>query len=53
MEPSVQTPPRAILLATDLTARSDRALSRAQLLAKNWQSRLVAVHAVTQSDSAT
>ena len=44
MEPNIQTPPRAILLATDLTARSDRALSRAQMLAKSWQSRLVAVH---------
>jgi len=53
MEPCIQIPPRAILLATDLTARSDRALSRAQLLAKNWQSRLVAVHAVTQDHSAS
>lgn len=53
MEPSIQIPPRAILLATDLTARSDRALSRAQLLAKNWQSRLVAVHAVTRNHSAS
>ncbi|OAI43676.1 hypothetical protein AYO42_05880 [Rhizomicrobium sp. SCGC AG-212-E05] len=50
MEPHIQTPPRAVLLATDLTARSDRALSRAQMLAKAWQSRLVAVHAVTRSD---
>lgn len=49
MEPNIQAPPRAILLATDLTARCDRALSRAQILAKNWQSRLVAVHAVTPS----
>ena len=53
MEPSIQVPPRAILLATDLTARSDRALSRAQLLAKSWQSRLVAVHAVTQDQGAS
>lgn len=53
MEPTIQTPPRAILLATDLTARSDRALTRAQLLAKGWQSRLVAVHAVTQDGSAS
>jgi nucleotide-binding universal stress UspA family protein len=53
MEPTIQVPPRTILLATDLTARSDRALARAQLLAKNWQSRLVAVHAVTQEDSAS
>ena len=53
MEPNIQVPPRAILLATDLTARSDRALSRAQLLAQNWQSRLIAVHAVTQAQSAS
>jgi nucleotide-binding universal stress UspA family protein len=52
MEPHIQIPPRAILLATDLTARSDRALSRAQLLAQSWQSRLVAVHAVTQEQGA-
>lgn len=51
MEPNIQVPPRAILFATDLTARCDRALSRVQMLAKDWQSRLVAVHAVTQSQS--
>ena len=33
--------PRSILLATDLGARSDRALDRAVQLAKDWQSRLV------------
>jgi len=53
MEPNIQVPPRAILLATDLTARCDRALSRAQMLAKDWQSRLVAVHAVPQSRNAS
>lgn len=33
--------PRAILLATDLSARSDRALDRALLQARQWQARLV------------
>ena len=33
--------PRSILLATDLGARSDRALERAVQLARDWQSRLV------------
>ena len=33
--------PRSILLATDLGARSDRALDRAVQLAKDWQSPLV------------
>ena len=33
--------PRSILLATDLGARSDRALDRAVQLAKGWQSPLV------------
>lgn len=53
MEPSIQVPPHAILLATDLTARCDRALARAQMLAQTWQSRLVAVHALTQSGGAS
>ena len=33
--------PNAILLATDLSARCDRALSRALQLARQWQARLV------------
>ena len=37
-------PPRAILLATDLSARSDRALDRAALLAKHWQAQLTVLH---------
>lgn len=34
-------PPAAILLATDLSARCDRALSRALQLARQWNARLV------------
>jgi nucleotide-binding universal stress UspA family protein len=37
-------PPRSILLATDLSARSDRALDRATLLAKHWHSHLTVLH---------
>lgn len=37
-------PPRAILLATDLGARSDRALDRAVLLADQWDAELVVLH---------
>jgi len=36
--------PRSILLATDLSARSDRALDRAVQLAKQWRSRLTVLH---------
>lgn len=35
--------PTSILLATDLGARCDRALSRAVMLARHWNARLVAV----------
>lgn len=38
--------PRRILIATDLSARCDRALDRAVALATAWQSELVAVHAL-------
>jgi nucleotide-binding universal stress UspA family protein len=41
-------PPGAILLATDLSARCDRALDRAGLLAAEWQARLVIVHALEE-----
>lgn len=40
------TPPKKILLATDLSARSDRALDRATELARRWDAELVVVHAV-------
>jgi nucleotide-binding universal stress UspA family protein len=43
--------PRGILLATDLSARCDRALDRAAALAIEWQARLVAVHALEGLDS--
>ena len=40
------TPPRKILLATDLSARCDRALDRAAQLARQWNAELLVVHAV-------
>jgi nucleotide-binding universal stress UspA family protein len=40
------TPPKKILLATDLSARSDRALDRATQLAQQWNAALVVVHAL-------
>lgn len=46
MEQWPRTPPRKILLATDLGARSDRALDRAAQLARQWNSRLLVVHAL-------
>lgn len=50
MEPSVHAPPRTILFATDLSVRCDRALSRVQMLASGWNARLIAVHALEQSE---
>jgi nucleotide-binding universal stress UspA family protein len=44
----MQGSPKAILLATDLSARCDRALDRAALLAAEWQARLVIVHALEE-----
>ena len=41
-----QTAIRHVTLATDLSARSDRAFDRALDLAKRWKSRLLIVHAV-------
>lgn len=38
-----RSPPRSLLLATDLGARCDRALERALDLARRWQARLVVV----------
>lgn len=47
------TPPRSILLATDLSARSDRALDRATQLARQWNAALVVVHALeSEADAA-
>ena len=43
---SILAPPRRILLATDLSARCDRALDRAAQLARQWRVPLVVVHAM-------
>jgi hypothetical protein len=41
-EPSwMNGPPRRIILATDLSARCDRALDRAAALASAWQAELM------------
>lgn len=40
--------PRAILLATDLSPRCDRALDRATSLAKQWQARLIILHVLEE-----
>lgn len=40
----MEGPPQKILLATDLSARCDRALDRAVLLAQRWAAQLVVVH---------
>lgn len=46
-------PPRSILLATDLSARSDRALDRAVSLAKHWQAHLTILHVLQEETLAT
>jgi nucleotide-binding universal stress UspA family protein len=43
--------PKRLLLATDLSARCDRALDRAVALAKLWDASLIVVHALEQSDT--
>lgn len=40
--------PRQILLATDLSARCDRALERAMLLAAGWQAQLTILHVLEE-----
>lgn len=42
-------PPQRILLATDLGARSDRALDRAAQLARQWNAALIVVHALERA----
>jgi len=44
---------RHITLATDLTARSDRAFERAVSLARRWNARLLIVHAVEERTGMT
>lgn len=43
------TPPGKILLATDLSARGDRALDRATQLARQWNAGLVVLHAMQRA----
>lgn len=43
------TPPKKIMLATDLSGRGDRALDRATGLANDWDAELVIVHALDDS----
>ena len=43
-------PARKILLATDLSARCDRALNRAAMLAQQWQWSLLVLHVVQERD---
>lgn len=50
MPPSGNALPRHILLATDLSARCDRASDRAIELARNWNARLSVVHALDVFD---
>lgn len=40
------TPPKRILLATDLSGRGDRALDRATQIASQWDAELLVVHAL-------
>lgn len=47
------TLPRRILLATDLSARSDRALDRATQLAQQWSAGLIVVHALEEQTLTT
>lgn len=43
--------PQRILLATDLSARSDRALDRAAQLCQEWQAELLALHVLNPADA--
>src|SRR5688572_2914052 len=45
--------PKRILLATDLSSRSDRALDRAAALAAHWQSALVVLHVLENFERGT
>lgn len=53
-EPSLpKTPPAKILLGTDLSPRSDRALDRAAQLARQWNAELLIVHAIDRNAAAS
>ncbi|KWT82847.1 hypothetical protein WDL1CHR_06350 [Variovorax sp. WDL1] len=45
-------PPKRIFVATDLSARCDRALARAAQLAKAWRSELIVAHVVDATEIA-
>lgn len=47
-----QTPPSRIVLATDMSARCDRALDRAAQLAHAWRSTLAVIHTVPAAEVA-
>lgn len=51
MMPASGTTPRHLLLATDLTARCDRARDRTLQLAKAWGAKLTVVHALDAFDA--
>lgn len=44
----MHTPPRSLLVATDLSSRCDRAVDRAALLARQWNARLVVLTVLEQ-----
>jgi len=46
-------PPERILLATDLSARCDRALDRAASLAAEWRAKLVVLHVLEDPEAGT
>jgi nucleotide-binding universal stress UspA family protein len=46
-----KSPPATILLATDLSARCDRALDRAAQLAKEWLAKLIALNVIDVPDT--
>lgn len=47
---AVKQRPSHLLLVTDLSARSDRAINRAFVLARAWQARLTVLHVLDELD---
>lgn len=45
-------PPKQVLMATDMSVRSDRGLARAAQLARDWHAALTVLHAVPRADVA-